>query len=129
MKECKGKFDLVVTIVDKGFAEEAVQASKKAGAEGGTILGGRGSGIHEQATLFGMSIEPEKEVLLTLIPRDKTEAVLAAINEAAGLDTPGKGIAFVLQVDKMLGVCHLTEQECSCDVNNKEGKNDEHHGI
>ena len=36
------EFDLIVSIVEKGRACEVVAASKKAGAEGGTILSGRG---------------------------------------------------------------------------------------
>lgn len=65
------EYDLIVTIVNKGFAQEVVEASKKAGAEGGTILQGRGTGIHEKAKLFNIVIEPEKEVILTLIDRKK----------------------------------------------------------
>ncbi|MFO7636343.1 MAG: P-II family nitrogen regulator [Clostridia bacterium] len=104
---CSENFDLIVTIVDKGFAEEVILASKKAGAEGGTIIGGRGCGIHDKAKIFGMAIEPEKEVVLTLIQNEKTDTVLQAIHDAAGLAKPGKGIAFVLEVSKTMGICHL----------------------
>ena len=103
----KLEFDLIVTIVNRGFALEVVEASKKAGAEGGTILNGRGSGIHETAKIFGFPIEPEKDIVLTLIPRSKTEQVLQAITEKTGLEKPGKGIAFVLSVEKTVGICHL----------------------
>jgi len=107
MEDCKIKFDLIVTIVNKGFAEEVVEAAKKAGAEGGTIIDGRGTGIHENAKLFGIPIEPEKEIVLTLIDRTKTEKVLEAISNAAELEKPGKGIAFVLEVERTVGICHL----------------------
>lgn len=101
------KFDLIVTIVNRGNASEVVEASKRAGAEGGTILGGRGSGIHETAKLFGVPIEPEKDIVLTLIAHEKTEQVLQAISDQAGLDQAGKGIAFVLDVERTVGICHL----------------------
>ncbi|ADL07377.1 P-II family nitrogen regulator [Thermosediminibacter oceani] len=107
IEDCNIKFDLIVTIVNKGFAEEVVEAAKKAGAEGGTIIDGRGTGIHENAKLFGIPIEPEKEIVLTLIDRTKTEKVLEAISNAAELDKPGKGIAFVLEVEKTVGIYHL----------------------
>ncbi|MEX2364611.1 MAG: hypothetical protein WD597_13355, partial [Balneolaceae bacterium] len=61
------KFQLIVTIVNKGFSGKVVDASKEAGAEGGTIITGRGSGIHEKAKLFNLAIEPEKDIVLTLI--------------------------------------------------------------
>ena len=47
-----------------------VDASKKAGAGGGTIISGRGTGIHEHAKLFNIPIEPEKNIVLTLIDRN-----------------------------------------------------------
>lgn len=101
------QYDLIVTIVNKGDSDLVVDASKEAGAEGGTILSGRGTGIHEQAKLFNILIEPEKEIVLTLISRDKTADVLQAIEDKAALNQPGKGIAFVLEVEKTIGINHI----------------------
>jgi nitrogen regulatory protein PII len=112
-------YDLIVTIVNKGDSEKVVDASKKAGAEGGTIINGRGTGIHEQAKLFNILIEPEKEVVLTLITRDKTAAVLDAIHKDAELNTPGKGIAFVLDVEKTVGINHMLNSMVSEKMNEK----------
>lgn len=99
-------YDLIVTVVNKGQAEEVVTSSQKAGAEGGTIMLGRGTGIHEHVKLFGITIEPEKEIVLTLVDRHKSAAILEAIVEATGLNKPGKGIAFVIQVEKVAGINH-----------------------
>lgn len=104
------KHDLIVTIVKKGFAECIVQASKKAGSEGATIIFGRGTGIHEQKKLLGIPIEPEKEIILTIITTDKTEQVLEAIIKAGKLEHPGTGIAFVLELKQVVGVVHLLKQ-------------------
>ncbi len=38
MNSCALSYDLIVTIVSKGNAEDVVEYAKKAGAEGGTIL-------------------------------------------------------------------------------------------
>lgn len=110
MSKEKSFYDLIVTIVNNGDSEKVIDASKKAGARGGTILHGRGTGVHEQAKLFNILIEPEKEVVLTLIDRSKTEQVLQAINTEAGLNKPGRGIAFVLEVEKTIGINHLVEE-------------------
>jgi nitrogen regulatory protein PII len=104
---CPLDFDLIVTIVNRGFAEEVVTATKAAGAEGGTIIDGRGTGMHENVKLFGIPIEPEKEIVLTLIDREKTENVLTAVTNAVDLNKSGKGVAFVLEVEKTIGICHL----------------------
>ncbi|MBS4030110.1 MAG: P-II family nitrogen regulator [Clostridiales bacterium] len=104
--ESKFQYDLIVTIVNKNQADLVVEASKQAGAEGGTILFGRGTGIHEQAKLFGITIEPEKELILTLIKKELTETVLESIVAKADLNKPGKGIAFILDVEKVVGINH-----------------------
>ncbi|MDQ2086570.1 P-II family nitrogen regulator [Herbivorax sp. ANBcel31] len=104
------KFELIVTIVNKGFSCDVVDAAKMAGAEGSTIIHGRGTGINENAKLMGIPIEPEKEIILTLIDNKKTNKVLKSITDAADLNAPKKGIAFVLDVEKVAGICHLDKK-------------------
>jgi nitrogen regulatory protein P-II 1 len=104
-------FELIITIVNKNTCEKIIRASKKAGAEGGTIVYGRGTGIRETKTLLGIPIEPEKEIVLTIVPRDITETVQQAIIEAGNLDKPGAGITFVVELKKVAGICHLCNLE------------------
>lgn len=106
-------YDLIITIINKGQSEKVVEASKKAGARGGTIISGRGTGVHEHAKLFGITIEPEKEIVLTLIEREKTNEVLQTIVKEAGLDRPGKGIAFVVEVERVAGISHVLNKMVS----------------
>jgi nitrogen regulatory protein PII len=98
---------LIVSIVRKGWGSTVLEASVKAGARGGTVLFGRGAGVHEQEKIFGMSIEPEKEIVLTLAYPDRIDAILQQIVQAAELNSTGKGIAFVLPVEKVVGVAHF----------------------
>ena len=98
---------LIVSVVRKGWGSTVLQASVKAGARGGTVLFGRGAGIHEQEKIFGMSIEPEKEVVLTVVYADQVDTVLDEIVRAAELNHTGRGIAFVLPVDRIVGVAHF----------------------
>lgn len=105
--DIKGDFDLIVTIVSKGRASLVVDAARKAGAEGGTIMYGRGTGIHETQRIFNIPIEPEKEVVLTLVPQEITDQVADAIDKAANLSEPGHGIAFVVDVKRVMGIVHL----------------------
>ena len=103
------EFQLIVTIVNKGYCGSVIDSSLEAGAEGGTIITGRGSGIHEKAKLFSFTIEPEKDIILTLVPADRAEKVLEAIVKASKLNEPGNGIAFVVDVEKTTGINHLIE--------------------
>lgn len=95
---------LIVTIVRKGWGSSVLQSSVKAGARGGTVLFGRGAGVHEQEKIFGMSIEPEKEIVLTIVPTEQVDAILGEIVRTAELDAAGHGMAFVLSVDRIVGV-------------------------
>ena len=98
---------LIVSIVRKGWGSTALQASVKAGARGGTVLFGRGAGINEREKIFGLSIEPEKEILLTVVRSELVDTVLDEIVRAAELNETGKGIAFVVPVEKVAGVAHF----------------------
>ncbi len=103
--------ELIVTIVKRGWSEPVLTAARGAGAEGGTILLGRGTGIHEVKTLLGIAIEPEKEIILTVVAAARTDAVLEAIVAAAELDQPGMGLAFVLPIRRVTGRVHMFRKD------------------
>ncbi|KPQ42451.1 MAG: nitrogen regulatory protein P-II [Candidatus Methanoperedens nitroreducens] len=101
------KFNVIFTIVERGKGETIIKATHEAGAEGATLFFGRGTGIHEHRKILGIPIEPEKEIVITLIEKEKTDAVLEAIVSAGKLNEPGRGRAFVISVDKIVGAFHL----------------------
>ncbi|NLW82220.1 MAG: P-II family nitrogen regulator [Desulfovibrionales bacterium] len=100
-------FDCIVTIVNKGHSDPVVDASRKAGAEGGTIIFGRGTGIREVKSILGLAIDPEKEIVLTLVRSDISLRVMEAIVQAGKLEKPGTGISFIFPVKGVAGICHL----------------------
>ena len=101
------EFDLIVAIVNRGFSDLVMDAARAAGASGGTILHGRGTGVHEAEQFFGIAIQPEKEIVLILTRSDERRKIMAAIAEGAGLNTQGKGLTFSLPVDEDAGIVHL----------------------
>ena len=101
------KFDLIVTIVNRGFADEVMNAARAAGAHGGTILWARGSGVHETEKFFGISIQPEKELVLILVRHGEKKEIMQAIGREAGLTKEGKGMSFSLPVDDVVGIVHM----------------------
>ncbi|UEC42296.1 MAG: Nitrogen regulatory protein P-II [Methanothrix sp.] len=109
--KCETDMSLIVTIVKKGWGDEVLCASKDAGAEGGTILFGRGVGVHEQKKLLNIMIEPEKEVVFTVVSSSEADGVIEAVVEAGKLNEPGRGIAFILPIERLLGRVHKTAAE------------------
>lgn len=99
-------FQLIVTIVNSGDSEKVIKAADSAGAEGGTIISGRGTGVNERQKFMNFTIDPEKDVVLTLIPESYADAVVESIENAVDLNAPGKGIAFLIDVENVFGVNH-----------------------
>lgn len=97
-------YQIIMTIVNKGNAEEVIDAATKAGSKGGTIINARGSGVNETRKLFNMDIEPEKEIVLILAKRDATEGIVTSIREQLETDKPGNGIIFIQDVSKTYGI-------------------------
>jgi len=94
----------VFVIVDKGKAEEVIDASVLAGSRGGTIINARGSGIHENNKVFAMTIEPEKEIVMILSETKMTEAIIRSIREKLKIDDPGNGVIFTLDINNTYGL-------------------------
>ena len=107
--DAQRKFDLIITVVNRGFTDDVMHAAKSAGATGGTIMHARGTGIHEAERFFGVSIQPEKELVLILIEREKKQDVMRAICLEAGLSTEGRGLSFSIPVDDAVGIVHLQD--------------------
>lgn len=96
--------EAIFVIVDKGEGENVIESAKKAGSQGATLINARGSGIHEQAKLLGMDIEPEKEIILLLSESHKTEEIIETVAKENHLDDPGRGILFTVDVRRTLGL-------------------------
>lgn len=100
----KQMYQLIVTIVNRGKAEDVVEAAQSPGSKGGTIVNARGSGIHETGKLFNMEIEPEKEMVLILSKEKVTPAIVSSIEEKLEINKPGNGIIFVQNVVRTCGI-------------------------
>lgn len=94
------KMKALYVIVNAGFGEEAVEIVRAHGAAGGTIFNARGTGAigkYGDSLLF----EPEKEIILSLVPEKIADNIMHAIKTQVGVETKGNGVCFLLPVDKM----------------------------
>ncbi|HOL91951.1 MAG TPA: P-II family nitrogen regulator [Clostridiales bacterium] len=108
--EEEGMYSKLTVIVERGMAEDVMDAARKAGVGGGTIMHGRGVGAEYTMKLFGMEIEPEKELVMILMPNSLVNKVMDVIYDELHIGEPGKGIMFVESVAEVRG---LFEQEKS----------------
>ena len=92
--KAENNYQMINVIINKGYAEDAMAAARKAGAGGGTIIGARGTAKEGDAAFFGMKIVPEKEMLMILVPAEKKSAIVEAITALPCFAEAGSGIIF-----------------------------------
>ena len=81
-----------------------MEAAKRKGAGGGTLISGVGLGSSEATKILGITIEPEKDVVLILTEKDQKRDVMEEVTESVGLATEGRGICFSMPVDNVVGL-------------------------
>ncbi len=98
------KYDLVSVIVEQGGMDVVMTAAKSAGASGGTVLHSRSIAGEDAEKFFGGTLQPEKEIIMILVPHDIKKEVMQAISHSAGINTPYKGILISTPVDDVMGL-------------------------
>ncbi len=97
-------FEVILCIVNTGFAELVMDTAKKLGARGGTIINGRGTASKDAEKIFNITIQPEKEIVMILVSSEIKDGILKGLYDAIGSKTPAQGIAFALPVDEVVGI-------------------------
>ena len=90
----ESNYQMINVIVNKGYAEDAMSAARKAGAGGGTIINARGTAKEGDEKFFGTEIVPEKDMLIILVPSEKKDDIVKAIMDLKCFQKPGTGIVF-----------------------------------
>lgn len=90
---------LITVIVNHGYADDVMTAARQAGALGGTIMTGRGTGTEEDVKFFGISLVPEKEILMIVADTETVPAILKAVNNEPSIRQPGGGVVYHMNVE------------------------------
>lgn len=93
---------LLTAIVQRGSADLVVQAAQEAGAQGATIFHARGTGMRQKHLgILGLTVNSEKEVIYIVVPSEQADRMFERIFVTAKLDTPGMGILWMTNLEKM----------------------------
>lgn len=103
------EYELIVSIVSEGYASLAMDAAKRMGANGGTLISGIGLGTKEAKKFLGITIEPEKDVVLILAEKEEKKKIMEEISNKVGLSHEGRGICFSIPVDNVVGLSKEVE--------------------
>lgn len=98
------EYELIITIITKGYFPEVKAAANAAGARGGTLIHALGMGGEEAQKFLGIAIQPEKDLIFNVVRREEKNKIMKAIAEASGINTQGRGIIFSLPVDAAMGL-------------------------
>lgn len=104
IKRGENMYNAIYTIVEKGNADDVIEAAQKGGSRGGTVMHARGSGSEEARKVFNMLIEPEKEIVLIISEEAKTKDIVESIRKETGIEEQGKGIIFITNVEQTYGL-------------------------
>ena len=97
-------YEVILSIVNAGFSDVVMDTAKKLGAGGGTVIHARGTATKEAEKMFNITIQPEKEIVMILVPVDIKDVILKGLYDTIGMDTNAQGIAFSLPVDDVIGI-------------------------
>ena len=92
---------LITCVLQNGLAEDVLEAAKNVGVQGATVSYARGTGIRDRMGLMGVVIDEQKEVIRIIVSEEQAARVFEAMHLAAGLDTPGKGIIYISDLENV----------------------------
>lgn len=97
-------YQAIITIMDRGICGKAVEAVTETGSHSGTLLKGRGAGLHEKKTILSMALEPEKDILLLVTKDEHVDNIIRNIDEKIKITEPGNGLLVSMQVNRIHGM-------------------------
>ena len=103
--------EVIIAIVNSGFAEDVMEVAREQGVRGGTILNARGVVREDAAAFFGITLHADKEILMMVVEKSLRDKVLNAIYKEMGMAKKAKGIAFSLPVSDVAGLAPVQPTE------------------
>lgn len=102
MAECE--YSLIMAIVEQGYSEAVMNAARPMGATGGTVFHCRRAGSEEAMHFWGITVQPEREIVIVLANRSEKLGIMKAIGEKCGMSSEAHGVVLSLPVDGVAGM-------------------------
>lgn len=109
------KYELLIAVSNQGYTELVMDAARRAGAGGGTVIHAKGTGMEGAKKFLGVSLAEEKEMVFIVVRSDDKNSVMRAIMDDAGIKSKARSIVFSLPVTSALGM-RLMEQVTDSEV-------------
>lgn len=97
------EFEVIVVITNRGYVDRVMDAARNAGANGGTVMHARGTGLEQAEKFFGSTIGAEKEMIFIVTRAEKRNEIMKEVKEKAGVHTEAQSVLFSLPVADVAG--------------------------
>ena len=106
------RFKLIIVFVEDAKTQAVIDAARKAGATGSTVINhARGEGVAPHKGFFGLSLSTQMDVIMLLVEQHLSRHILEHIGQVGEFDaTPGTGLAFQIDVEDAVGVVHQARE-------------------
>ncbi len=101
-------FKLIIIMAEDKRTQDILEAARKAGTTGCTVLNqARGEGVSPAKTFLGLSIDSQVDVIMLLAEEHMSREIMEKVATAGQFEeTPGSGIAIQIDVEDAIGVRH-----------------------
>ena len=102
------RFKMIIALVNDPHTEEVMDAARKAGATGITVIPrALGEGGRPKKTFLGLTLETQRDVLLLVVEEHLSRHILETICEVGRFETEsGAGIAMQVDLQDVVGIAH-----------------------
>ena len=95
---------MLLAIIENGHVDAVMDAARSAGASGGTVVHAKGTAGEFGKKFFGVTLGQEKEIVMIVVKPGQRTAVMRAIMDKAGVNSPAHTILFSLPVEQVVGI-------------------------
>ena len=109
-------YELILVATSGDATDIVVKAAKEAGVRGGTVCRAREAELGKK--IFGITIQPEKEIVFMLVPAEIRQNVMKAICAAVLTETGEHALTFSLLVTDVIGL-HKDKNESEAEAHDE----------
>lgn len=103
-------YELITVIANEGATDAVMNAARAAGAKGGTVIHGKGTGVKGASKFYNVSIASEKEIILIVASLELKAEIMRSILKSAGPDTESGAVVFSIPVTEVAGFGFFDEE-------------------
>lgn len=96
-------YELIIAIANSGYGDAVMNAARKSGARGGTVIHGKGTGAKGEQKFYNVSIASEKEIVMIVASSSQKADIMRSVISEAGPASDAGAIVFSLPISEVAG--------------------------